>query len=199
MSIDEPDEDDDVRRMLGADSLRTSARHDEAVLGAARALASERRPRARNWLPAWAAAAAGLAVVGVALWLGLQRQERGQGIPEPRLVASIVLSAGTVRGGEAPARIELSATPGTVRLELDLETVVEQPRYRVELHSRSGQNVWRAEDLMPRTTEWGKAVVVDVESSVLQQGEYELLLQSAAQPGGANDPTYYYFEVQRRN
>jgi hypothetical protein len=199
MSVEEPDEDDDVRRMLGADSLRTSARHDEVVLGAARAFANEPGRRARNWLPAWAAAAAGLAVVGVALWLGSQRQEGGQGVSEPALVASTVLSAGTVRGGEAPARIELSATPGRVRLELDLETVVEHPRYRVELHSRSGQKIWSAEDVAPRTTEWGKAVVVDVESSMLKQGEYELLLQSAGQPGRADDPTYYYFEVQRRN
>jgi hypothetical protein len=197
MSTGQPDDDDDVRRMIGADSLRTSARSDEAVLSAARAVANERRSRKRNWVPAWAAVAAGVAVAGVALWIGSQR-ERGTDEPPLSLGAPIVLSAGMVRGGEAPARIELPETAGTVRLVLDLATVVESPRYRAELRSRSGERVWSAEDLEPRTMDWGKAVFVDVESSVLKPGEYELVLQGAAEPGGP-DESAYYFEVQRRN
>jgi hypothetical protein len=197
MSTGQPDDDDDVRRMIGADSLRTSARSDEVVLGAARALANERRSRARNWVPAWAAVAAGVAVVGVALWIG--SQQRGTDSPPLPLGAPVVLSAGMVRGGEAPAQIRLPATPGPVQLQLDLATVVESPRYRAELRNRSGQRSWSAEGLAPRTMEWGKAVVIDVESSLLEPGEYELFLQGAAEPGGSDDPTYYYFEVQRRN
>ena len=123
MSIDEPDEDDDVRKMLGADSRQTSARHDEAVLSAARAFASDRQPRARRWLPAWAAAAAGVAIVGVALWLGSQREERAQDPSAPQLVASVVLSAGMVRGGGEPV-------PRTARVPVDCSRRYDEWRTR---------------------------------------------------------------------
>lgn len=197
MSTEKPDEDEDLRRRLDPGAPQTSARHDEAVLSAARAVANEPRRRARTRLPAWAAAAAGVAVVGVAVWLGMQR-DAGQGA-SPRLVASAVLSAGTVRGGDEAARVELPATPGTVRLELDLATVLERPWYRAELRDRAGRKVWSTESLAPGTTDWGKAVLVDLDSTLLQPGEYELLLQSAAGTGGSDDSTYYYFNVQRRN
>jgi hypothetical protein len=199
MSIDRPDEDDDVRKVLEADNRQTSARHDEAVLLAARSFASEREPRARTWLPRWAAVAAGLAVVGVAVWLVWQVREQGEQTDStPQLVASVVLSAGTVRGDDEIARVNLPAASGVVRLQLDLATVVEHPTYRAELHTQAGGNAWSAEDLKPRTTEWGKAVFVDLASSLLEPGEYELMLQRATEIGGADDPTYYYFSVQRR-
>lgn len=198
--IDRPEEDDDVRKVLEADHRQTSARHDDAVLLAARSFASERSPRARTWLPRWAAVAAGVTVIGVAVWLGWQVQERGtQSDSTPRLLASVVLSAGMVRGGDELTQVNLPETSGTVRLQLDLATVAEHPAYRAELHTRAGRSVWSAEGLQPRTTEWGKGVFVDLESRLLEQGEYDLMLKRATEVGGPDDPTYYYFNVQRRN
>jgi hypothetical protein len=193
MSIEKPDaDDDDVRNALQAGSRQTSASHDDAVLRAAKAFADERASSKRMSGPKWFALAAGMAILGIALWLGWQGRQQGGSTPQ--LVAAVVLNAGMTRSGDAVAKVEFPATAsGTVRLDLDLATVPPQPEYRAQLHTRAGRSVWSGDSLKPRTTEWGKAVSVHLDSSLLEDGEYELTL------GQPEDPTYYYFNVQRRN
>jgi hypothetical protein len=185
MSTDEKDEDEDVLQALRSDKTSPSASHDEAVLKAARAFANARVSRARRMPPRWLALAAGVAVIGMALWLGWQKRDDE--------ALSFVLSPGMIRSNETVALIELPSASGRVRLDLDLTTVAEQPTYRAELRTRSGKSVWSARDLRPRATEWGRAVSVELDSSVLQPGEYEVML------GEPTDPSYYEFRVQRRN
>lgn len=246
------DDDRDIRALLEADAARTGARHDDAVLRAAResvrtaagtrgGVAGARAQMAVRWSLAAAAAGIGLAVVlGWQLFeqqrqtLALQSERAAlQGehaaltrslatmeerlaaalqsrdtdrspptevrpAPALRLLASAVLIPGLVRGDGGIERIDVPPGSGTVRLQLDLATVSEYPRYRVELYDMKGALLLRQSQLQPQSTRGGRIVSIDVPSQSLASGEYELLLKNAASGGATDDPTYYYFAVRRK-
>lgn len=115
-----------------------------------------------------------------------------------RLLASIVLSPGLVRGNADLVQVKVPGSPGTVRLQLDLATVGEYRSYRAELRSGAGNLIWNKDMLGMRTVDWGKAVFIDLPSSVLQNGEYELSLQGLMDGGKFDDPAIYYFNVVKQ-
>jgi hypothetical protein len=115
-----------------------------------------------------------------------------------RLLGSIVLSPGLVRGSNDVAQLKIAPGQGTVRLQLDLATVDEHPSYRVELRGAAGKVVWNGNSLKPRAMNSSKAIVIDLSSAILQAGEHELSLEGVNAEGKADTPVYFYFNVGRQ-
>jgi hypothetical protein len=84
------------------------------------------------------------------------------------------------------------------RIEIQLESRDDYPRFRAELRTRSGEEVLSRSNLVRRKSGPGFAVSVDVPASALAVGDYELALKGITTDRTSQDVGFYYFGVQRR-
>ena len=250
MSRDAAEQDEELRALLRDDaSLRTSSRHDAAVLSAARAFTESPRaaeaPLRRTRRIVWSAAASFVAIV-VALALvwqvvqdqrelavvnaekeqlarfvarleqqvdalerrstrlaeALQRaQQTGVTVADnaasgvARVLSTITLAPGAVRGEDETVVVRAPAGPGVVLLQLDLGPVAAYDAYRAIIAKTNGKEVWRSGTLAPKGVGADRRLTVEAPGSALDSGAYELSLRAE---GSNEDLTYYYFEMARR-
>ena len=129
--------------------------------------------------------------------LSAQNRQPSEAARAP-LVASLVLLPGLSR---APTRVEqlvLSPFVQIARIEIELESRDDYPRFRAELRTRRGEEVLSRSNLVRRKSGPGFAVSVDVPTSALAAGDYELALKGIAADRTSQDIGYYYFGVQKR-
>jgi hypothetical protein len=127
----------------------------------------------------------------------MQNRQSSEG-PRAPLVASLVLMAGLSR---AETRVEqLALSPGALiaHIEIQLEARDDFPRFRADLHARSGREILVLSDLVRRRAGGRYTVSIDVPASALGTGEYELALKGLPDGEGAQDVGYYYFHVQKQ-
>src|SRR5213594_2828054 len=115
--------------------------------------------------------------------LGRQQLERDKNRAPASLIASFVLRAGLVRGQDDSARLIIPKSAQSVRLQLDLEAVGDYRSYRATLRTAAGGLVRSADMLRARTTDSGKAVVIDLPPQFLAPGNYEVELLGLVDPG----------------
>jgi hypothetical protein len=118
--------------------------------------------------------------------------------PRPPLVASLILVPGLSRAQTRVERLVLSPSVQIARIEIQLESMDDYPRFRAELRTRSGEEVLSRSNLVRRKSGAGFAVSVDVPASALAVGNYELALKGISADRTSQDVGYYYFSVQRR-
>jgi hypothetical protein len=92
----------------------------------------------------------------------------------------------------------LSPSVHIARIEIQLESRDDYPRFRAELRTRRGEEVLSRSNLVRRKSGPGFAVSIDVPASALAVGDYELALKGIAADQTSQDVGYYYFGVQRR-
>jgi hypothetical protein len=113
-------------------------------------------------------------------------------------VASLILMSGLARGETRVQQLALDPRMQLVHIEIQVEPRDEYPQFRIELRTR-GREILSLSDLVRRRAGAGYAVVLDVPSSALAAGEYELALQGmAADAQQAHEIGYYYFRVQKQ-
>jgi hypothetical protein len=95
-------------------------------------------------------------------------------------------------------RLVLSPSVQIARIEIQLDSRDDYPRFRAELRRRSGEEVLSRGNLVRRKSGPGFAVSVDVPASALAVGDYELALKGIAADHTSQDLGSYYFGVQRR-
>jgi len=130
--------------------------------------------------------------------LGRQQLERDKNRGPAGLIASFVLRAGLVRGRDDSARLIIPKSAQSVRLQLDLEAVGDYRSYRATLRTAAGGLVRSADMLRARTTDSGKAVVIDLPPQFLAPGNYEVELLGLVDPGKFEEVAYYNFTVQEK-
>ena len=114
------------------------------------------------------------------------------------LVASLLLVPGLSRAQTQVEQLVLSPTVQIARIEIELESRDDFPRFRAELRTRRGEEVLSRSNLLRRKSGSGFAVSIDVPASALAAGDYELALKGIAADRTSQDVGYYYFGVQRR-
>jgi hypothetical protein len=129
--------------------------------------------------------------------LATQNRQSSEVVPAP-LVASLILVPGLSRAQTRVEQLVLNASTQIARLEVQLESRDDFPRFRVELRTRSGEEVLFQSNLVRRKSGLGFTVSVDVPASALAAGDYELALKGIAADRSSQDVGYYYFGVQRR-
>jgi hypothetical protein len=118
--------------------------------------------------------------------------------PRVPLVATLVLLPGLSRAQTGVERLVLDPSAQIARLEIQLDSRDDYPRFRAELHTRRGDEVLSRSNLVRRKSGPGFVVSVDVPASALGVGDYELALKGIAADQTSEDVGYYYFGVQRR-
>ncbi len=161
------------------------------------------RSARRRWWPAFArtlaapaprlpaALAATLLLVAAAAWLTGRGAEIEHRQP---IVVAFVLAPGS-RGPAGPPRLSLPAEADTVELQLDLEGVEGYSRFRAQLHSIAGEEIWSRSDLETAAAELGPSVVLVLPAAVLLEGHYVLTLEGFLPSGQPEELAVYDFEV----
>jgi hypothetical protein len=149
---------------------------------------------------AWAAVVLLIIVAGVALlWrLGprdqvakLNDRESVVLTPGPDVLA-VELAPVVLRGGGAKP-VKIDSAVKVVQIKIAITTA--DSHYRAVLRDADGKDVVRLNELPVRNLSSGPIIVLQIPSTLLRPGSYELeLTQSAANSLG---PTFYSFQVQR--
>jgi len=126
------------------------------------------------------------------------RQQPDKSRAPASLIASFVLRAGLIRGRDDSARLIIAKSAQSVRLQLDLEAVGDYRSYRAALRTAAGGLVWSADMLRARTTDSGKAVVIDLPPQFLAPGNYEVELLGLVDAGKFEEVAYYNFAIQEK-
>jgi hypothetical protein len=112
------------------------------------------------------------------------------------VIATLILSAGMSRAESHAGRLLLSADVQVARISVQLEPRDEYPRFRVELRTRGGKEIFSS-SLKRHQEGAGYAASFDVPATQLAAGEYELALKGIPASGPAEDIGFYYFSVKR--
>jgi hypothetical protein len=91
--------------------------------------------------------------------------------------------------------LPLNPSVQIARIEIQLEARDDFPRFRAEFRRR-GDEVLSQGNLARQRTSSGYSVFIDVPTSPLSPGEYELALKGLPE-GQATDVGFYYFRVQK--
>ncbi len=112
------------------------------------------------------------------------------------LLASLVFVPGLARAERDVQELALNPSGQLARLEVQLESRDEFPRYRAELRTAAGDEVLIRGNLARYRSAAGFSVSLDVPATALAPGEYELALKGI-NGGQASDIGFYYFRVKR--
>ena len=118
--------------------------------------------------------------------------------PRAPQIASLVLAPGLSRAQTGVERLVLSPSVQIARIEIQLESRDDFPRFRAELRTRSGEEVLSRSNLVRGKSGGGLAVSLDLPASALAPGEYELALKGLGADHSSQDIGYYYFGVEKR-
>jgi hypothetical protein len=130
-------------------------------------------------VPAWAVAAAAVALVVLPIAGGFFGRTPGPGPGATDVTAS--LSTGLVRGASAELpRVQLSASCTLVRLAVEPDE--EHPRYAATLHDVSGLELWSQNNLTSSEVDGRTAVTLTLPCEMLAAGDYYIILSAATSP-----------------
>jgi hypothetical protein len=127
-----------------------------------------------------------------------QTKVRNAEATPPPVIASLVLFAGLSRAESKREQLVLAPAAQVARIDIQLESRDDYPKFRAELRTRSGGEVLTLANLPPKQNGGGYVVSFEVPASVLQSGQYELALKGLRGSTPPEDVSYSYFEVQKR-
>src|SRR5262245_16060837 len=119
-------------------------------------------------------------------------------MPRGSLIASLMLMAGPSRAQTPVEEIVIRPDTQLARIDIQLEARDDYPRYRADLHTRSGRDILIQSNLTRRSAGGGYTVSMDVPVSALVSGEYELALSGIANGQEAREIGFYYFRVRKQ-
>jgi hypothetical protein len=118
------------------------------------------------------------------------------GAPLP-VVASLLFLSGPTRTGTQMEQLLLNSSAQIAHVQIQLEPRDDYPKFRVEIRTRSGEEVLTEGNLPRRRTEAGYSVSFDVPASAFAAGQYELAVKGILDDQSVQDVGYYNFSVQR--
>lgn len=113
------------------------------------------------------------------------------------VIASFLLMPGLSRDQSRVPQLTLNPSAQIANIEIQLEPRDEFPRFRAELRTRSGEDVFVASSLRRRRTGGAFSVSVGLPADSLSPGEYEIALKGIRADKSVEDVGYYYFSVRK--
>jgi hypothetical protein len=110
-------------------------------------------------------------------------------------LASLILLPGLSRAETRVEQLVLSPSVQLAHIEIQLEARDDYPRFRAELRTRSGEDLFSRGNLSKHRTAGSYSVGFDVPASALEPGDYELALKGILNDQSVQDVGYYYFRV----
>ncbi len=117
--------------------------------------------------------------------------------PPPSLIASIVLSAGTVRSSGTLNRVEVNSSTETIELILPFKDEG-HTSYSAVIERASGTQVLNKANLPAQTRGAQKRAVWSIAAKTLPAGDYLLTLRGITESGESEDLAEYQFRVLQK-
>ena len=118
-------------------------------------------------------------------------------VTTPNAIATFIFVPGVTRTPNGPQQFTLDTSTQLARIEIQLDDRDNQPRFRVELRTASGDEVLVRSNLQRIKTAAGYSVVFEVPASALDSAEYELALKGIHADQRMEDIGFYYFAVKK--
>jgi hypothetical protein len=112
-------------------------------------------------------------------------------------VVSLALMPGLSREGDKLNQLETLQGTSRVRLELYPEKI-NHKKYRAELRTREGRQVWTGNDLKLRKTALGGHVIVNLPAAILTKGDYVLMMRGVEGVENQERAGTYYFRIVKK-
>jgi hypothetical protein len=109
------------------------------------------------------------------------------------LETAFLLAPGQARGGDGPARLQLSAEAGSVRFELVLPPGAASGDYVVSIRTSVGSEVWSGS-----ATVAGRTLAVSLPAKLLGAGAYEVSLRRLTAGEQPSELATYSFRLTRK-
>jgi hypothetical protein len=113
-------------------------------------------------------------------------------------IASLILLPGVSRAESHTVTLAVDKDAQLARIEIQLDARDEFPRFRTELRTAAGEDVLVRGNLTSRPNPGGRALTLDIPTSALTSGQYELALKGLPSKGSSKDIGFYYFNVQKK-
>ena len=113
------------------------------------------------------------------------------------LVASLVLVPGTLRSEGTAQELALTRGAQLARIQIQLEDRDHYPQFRAELQTKRGEPLLTRNNLREQRSSAGRVVVLEVPTSILEPGQYELALKGLNR-GQAKDIGFYEFSITKK-
>jgi hypothetical protein len=113
-------------------------------------------------------------------------------------VTSLTLLPGVLRGETTPPQLVIPQPANIARLEIQLEPKDKYPQFRAELRTQGGEEILARSNLHEQRLSGGRAVVLEIPSSALGHGGYEVALKGITTGRQVDDIGYYRFAVRRK-
>ena len=132
---------------------------------------------------------------------GLRRQLDEERSRSPKQlsapIASLILLPGISRAESRAVQLVMDPAAQLTRIEIQLEARDDYPRFRAELRNAAGDEILVRSQLPSRRNADGFTVTLDIPTSALDAGQYELALKGLDSKS-VKDIGYYYFTVQKK-
>ena len=115
-----------------------------------------------------------------------------------RNVVSLGLFAGVRGSNNQPKSLIVPRETAAIELKLYFEGAGNYESYRAELRTAGSKVIFSKDRLPVRKTASGNSAVLRFAASILQSGEYEVVLRGVRSKGQLEDVEYYYFKAVKK-
>lgn len=120
------------------------------------------------------------------------------GRPAPALVLPLVLKPGLARGGGSANRFEIPRQNRMLQIQAVFQTDAEHATYKVEIRTAEGKRILTRGRLLANSNGSARAVILNLQSSMLPEGAYVLTLSGVSASGEIHPLEDYAFTVIKR-
>ncbi|MEW6211063.1 MAG: hypothetical protein AB1631_22050 [Acidobacteriota bacterium] len=134
----------------------------------------------------------------------LERERNKQGSSPDKIekpvsaTVSIALRPGIEREGGKIKRLQLLPEVEQVRIQLDVRAEGEYQSFRASLQTADGEEIWSRSRLKARIAPSGRFVFLAVDATILDAGDYAIILKGVTSDRAIEDAGDYYLTIVRK-
>lgn len=118
--------------------------------------------------------------------------------PSSPVVVGFALVPGISRSNASIPQLAIAKDVSLVRLQIGIDLQESYSRYRVEVRTQRGQQVYSQGNLAAHVTSHNRNISLNIPASVFKNGRYELGLKGISANGTTEDVSFYYFDVVKK-
>lgn len=113
-------------------------------------------------------------------------------------IASVALKPGIEREGGKVRKLQLAPEIEQVRIQLDVRAEGEYQNFRASLQTADGEEIWSRSRLKARITPSGRFVFLAIDATVLDAGDYVIILKGVTADHAIEDAGDYYLTIVKK-
>ncbi|HEY7546660.1 MAG TPA: hypothetical protein VID27_17345, partial [Blastocatellia bacterium] len=118
--------------------------------------------------------------------------------PAVSAAVSVALKPGLEREGGKVRKLQLQPEVEQVRIQLDVRAEGDYQSYRASIQTPDGEEIWSRSRLRARNTPSGRFVFLSVDATILDAGDYVIILKGVKADHAIEDVGDYYLTIVKK-